>query len=55
MQLNARVAARHEPSRLQIVLAAAWMILSLAIGGVIATDPVSQDTSAAPVTDSARP
>ena len=55
MQLNARIAARRQPNRLQVILAAAWMIVSLVIGGVIAADPVSEDTSAAPITDTARP
>ena len=55
MQLNARVVARHQPTRLQVGLAAAWLILSLAIGGAIAADPAPGTTTAAPVTDTARP
>jgi hypothetical protein len=54
-QLNARAASRHQPTRVQVILAAAWLILSLAIGGALAADPVSGDAAAAPVTDTARP
>jgi len=35
MQPNAHVAARRHPSRLQVALAAIWMTISLAIGGVV--------------------
>lgn len=35
MQTRTRVVARRGPNRLQIVLAAAWMILSLAFGGLM--------------------
>jgi hypothetical protein len=35
MSPNARAAARHRPSRLQVALAALWMVVSLAIGGVV--------------------
>ena len=47
MQSNARVAARHGPTRLQVALATAWLILSLAIGGAVsarsAPDGVAPD------------
>jgi len=35
MQPNARVAARRRPSRIQVALAATWLIASLAIGGMM--------------------
>jgi hypothetical protein len=35
MKPNTRVAVRHRPSRLQVALAAIWMIVSLAIGGMV--------------------
>jgi hypothetical protein len=35
MQPNAHVARRHRPSRLQVALAAIWMIVSLAIGAMV--------------------
>jgi hypothetical protein len=39
MQPNARVAARRRPTRIQVVLAAAWLIVSLAIGGMMGAQP----------------
>jgi 2-phospho-L-lactate guanylyltransferase (CobY/MobA/RfbA family) len=47
MQLSARVAASHPPSRLRVALAAAWLIASLAIGGVIGAES-SADQIVAP-------
>ena len=44
MSPNARAAARHRPSRLQLALAAIWMIVSLGIGGVVGAQS-SADTS----------
>ena len=41
MQPNARVAARRRPSKLQVALAAAWLIASLAIGGMLGGQPGS--------------
>ena len=35
MQSSARVAASHGPTRIQVALAAAWLVLSLAIGGAV--------------------
>jgi hypothetical protein len=35
MQPNARVAARRRPGRIQVALAAAWLIASLVIGGMM--------------------
>jgi hypothetical protein len=39
MQPNARVAARRRPGRVQVLLAAAWLIASLAIGGMLGAQP----------------
>jgi hypothetical protein len=38
MKPNLRAAARTRPNRLLIALAAAWMILSLAVGGAVKAD-----------------
>jgi len=38
MKPNVRAATRSRPSRVLIALAAAWMILSLAIGGAVNAD-----------------
>ena len=46
-QGHTRVAVRRGPTRLQVVLAAAWMILSLAIGGVISAQ-ASDERAASP-------
>ena len=47
MKPNVRAAARTRPNRVLIALAAAWMILSLAIGGAVNAD-ASADAAAAP-------
>ena len=47
MKPNVRAAARTRPNRLLIALAAAWMILSLAIGGAVHAD-ASADAAPAP-------
>jgi hypothetical protein len=46
-QARSRVAVRRGPGRLQIILAAAWMILSLLIGGLISS-PGSGDRASTP-------
>jgi hypothetical protein len=38
MQPTARAAVRSRPNRVLVALAAAWMILSLAIGGAVQAD-----------------
>ena len=47
MKPNLRAAARTRPNRLLIALAAAWMMLSLAIGGAVHAD-ASSDAGSAP-------
>ncbi len=47
MKPNLRAATRTRPSRLLIALAAAWMILSLAIGGAVHAD-ANADAAPAP-------
>jgi hypothetical protein len=42
MQPQARVATRSRPNRVLVALAAAWMILSLAIGGAVHADSSAQ-------------
>jgi len=54
MQPNARAATRTGPSRVLIALAAAWMILSLAIGGAVRADAGAQADPVRPVAESTR-
>jgi hypothetical protein len=54
MKPNARAAARVRPSRVQIALAAAWMILSLFIGGAVHADARADASPAPAVADSLR-
>ena len=48
MKRNVRAVTRTRQNRLLIALAAAWMILSLAIGGAVHADANAQADSAAP-------
>ena len=48
-------AAATRPNRILIALAAAWMILSLAIGGAHSADSDSQAAAPAPITRTAQP
>lgn len=43
-------AARRGPNRLLVALAAAWMILSLVIGGAIAAESPNEAAAPAPIT-----
>jgi len=52
MKLKARAAARSRPNRGLVALAAAWMILSLAIGGAVHADSSTDAASAPTVADS---
>jgi hypothetical protein len=45
IQARSRIATRRGPSRLQIMLAAAWMIASLAIGGAMSAQASDQRAS----------
>jgi hypothetical protein len=54
MKPNVRAAARYRPNRVLIALAAAWMILSLAIGGAINADARAESAPAPAVADSTR-
>lgn len=45
-------AAETRPNRLLLALAAAWMIVSLAIGGAISADAGTESSSTTPVTSS---
>jgi hypothetical protein len=42
---HARVAARRGPTRLQVTLAATWMILSLLIGGALSAQAQGEGAS----------
>ncbi len=48
MQPKALTSVEHRPNRVLVALAAAWMILSLAIGGAVHAD-TSSHTDSAPV------
>lgn len=51
---NVRTAtAQQRPNRLLVALAAAWMILSLAIGGAVAAESPDEATAPAPITGTA--
>ena len=52
MKPNARAAARARPNRVLIALAAAWMILSLFIGGAVHADARADASPAPAVADS---
>ena len=53
MKPTMRVATRRRPNRVLIALAAAWMILSLAIGGAVQADASAQRQPAPEVAESA--
>lgn len=48
-------ASATRSNRIFIGLAAAWMILSLAIGGAVAADSNGPQAAPAPITDTAQP
>ena len=48
MSLNARAAARHRPSRLQLALAAIWLMASLGIGGIVGAQSSPDTAGTAP-------
>ena len=52
MKPNIRAATRTRPSRVLVALAAAWMILSLAIGGAVNADARADAPSTQAVADS---
>ena len=54
MQPNARVAARNRPSRLQVALAAIWLIVSLAVGGMVGAQS-GTDTTSSTISRTAQP
>ncbi len=55
MEPNARVAARHRPSRLQVALAAIWMIVSLALGGMVGAQSATDSGTSSTITRTAQP
>ena len=52
MEPNVRAVTRKRPNRVLIALAAAWMILSLAIGGAVQADSSSSTESGAVAAES---
>lgn len=55
MEPNARVAARHRPSWLQVALAAIWMIVSLALGGMVGAQSATDNGTSSTITRTAQP
>ena len=48
-------ATATRPNRILIALAAAWMVLSLAIGGAVSADSDPQQAAPAPINGTAQP
>lgn len=55
MNPNAVAAVRYRPNRVQVVLATAWMILSLAIGGAVTAESRAEVTLPAGTSTTAQP
>jgi hypothetical protein len=55
MQPNTRVAARHGPSRLQVALVTVWMIVSLAVGGIVSAGSGTDGGASSTITRTAQP
>ena len=55
MQPNAAVAARHGPTRLQVVLATVWMIVSLAVGGIVGAQSGTDVGTSSTISRTAQP
>lgn len=55
MQPYARLAARRRPNKLQIALAAAWLIGSLAIGGAVSAEPGPEGSTTGTVSTATQP
>lgn len=55
MQDTARTVAHRRPNRVLIALAAAWMILSFAIGGVVNSDSTPDVDAATALVGTAQP
>jgi hypothetical protein len=50
---NTKAAMAERPNRMNVVLAAGWLILSLAIGGVLWTESPAQASSPSHLTETA--
>lgn len=55
MKPAAAVARRHGPNRILVALAAAWMIVSLAIGGAVAAESNAEAGAQSVVTGGTTP
>jgi hypothetical protein len=53
--MKTTTATEHRPNRVLIALAAAWMILSLAIGGAVSAETNPDGAAPAPVTGTTEP
>ena len=50
---NTKAATAEAPNRLHVVLAAAWLVLSLAIGGILWTGSSAQASTPSHLTETA--
>jgi len=55
MHTNTRVATRQGPSRLQVALATVWMIVSLAVGGIVSAGSGTDSGTSSTITRTAQP
>jgi hypothetical protein len=53
--MKTTTATATRPNRILIALAAAWMILSLAIGGAVSAGSNGSQSAPAPITETAQP
>ena len=53
--MKTTTATATRPNRILIALAAAWMILSLAIGGAVSAESNGAQAALAPTTETAQP
>ena len=55
MQFKAHVVARNRPSRLQVALAAIWLIVSLAVGGMVGAQSGTDSGTSSTISRTAQP
>ena len=55
MQPNTRVATPHRPSRFHVALATVWMIVSLAVGGIVSAQSADDGGASSTITRTAQP
>ena len=55
MQPNAHVVSRNRASRLQVALATIWLIVSLAVGGMVGAQSAADSGTSSTITRTAQP